>query len=62
MSWRYAAAATALSGVAAAVFLNFAVPAWAANIPAQRIEVMAAKFAFGPKEIRVKKVSESPSC
>lgn len=30
-------------------------PAWAADAPAQRIEVIAGKFAFGPKEIRVKK-------
>lgn len=55
ISWWYAAAATAFYGGSAAFYLNFVMPAWAAEAPAQRIEVVAKKFEFGPKEIRVKK-------
>jgi cytochrome c oxidase subunit 2 len=54
-SWRYAAAATLLCEVAAAFYLSGVVPTLAADVPAQRIEVVAKKFEFGPKEIRVKK-------
>ena len=39
----------------AALYLNQAVPASAADAPAQRIEDQARKFTFGPNEIRVKK-------
>ena len=48
------AGAAALPAVAA-LNLNLAVPASAADAPAQRIEVQARKFTFGPNEIRVKK-------
>jgi cytochrome c oxidase subunit II len=45
-------AALALCGASAALYLNGAV---AADAPTQRIEIIAGKFAFDPKEIRVKK-------
>ena len=51
---RYAVAALALCG-AAALYLNAAIAADALNDPTQRIEMIAGKFAFEPKEIRVKK-------
>ncbi len=53
LSWRHAATATVLCAATAMFYLNLA--AHAADAPAQRIEVVAKKFEFGPKEIRVKK-------
>ena len=55
LSWRFTAAATVFCGVAAVCDWNGAVPALAAEASAQRIEVVARKFEFGPKEIHVKK-------
>lgn len=55
LAWRFAAAATVLSGAAAALYLNPSAPASAADAPVQRIAVDARKFEFGPKEIRVRK-------
>ena len=52
-----AAAAVAVCGAAAAFYLNGATPALAADAPTQRIEITARKFAFDPKEIRIKKGS-----
>ena len=57
LMWRYAVAALALCG-AIALYLQVATAAEAPtvpNVPAQRIEMIAGKFAFDPKEIRVKK-------
>jgi cytochrome c oxidase subunit II len=53
-SWRYAAVALCI-GVAAAGYRYGLAPVMAADAPAVRIAVEAKKFAFGPKEIRVKK-------
>jgi cytochrome c oxidase subunit 2 len=55
MPWRFAVAATAFCGVVIALYLNGLVSAVAADASAQRIEVVAKKFDFGPKEVRVKK-------